>query len=62
MDGERANDRMVKDVYRDKVITKLAAETINLVASNNDRVGVPGEDLFPICCPHKRLVRRSKKR
>jgi hypothetical protein len=35
MDGERANDRMVKDVYRDKVITKLAAETINLVASNN---------------------------
>ena len=35
MDGERANDRMVKNVYRDKVIVKLAAETINLVASNN---------------------------
>ena len=35
MDGERANERMVREVYRDKVITKLAGETINLVSSNN---------------------------
>ena len=35
MDGERANDRMVKEVYKDKAIQALAERTINLVASND---------------------------
>jgi len=35
MDGERANDRMVKEVYRDKRIQELAGHTLNLVASND---------------------------
>lgn len=33
MDGERANDRMAKDVYRDKRIVGLAEGTVNLLAS-----------------------------
>src|SRR5206468_1736167 len=33
MDGERANERMVEKVYRDKAIVALAASTLNLVAS-----------------------------
>lgn len=33
MDGERANDRMVKDVYTDKSIVALAGQTVNLIAS-----------------------------
>ncbi|MEZ6014827.1 MAG: hypothetical protein R3F49_06930 [Planctomycetota bacterium] len=33
MDGERANDTLAKDVYHDKTIVALAAETVNLVAS-----------------------------
>jgi hypothetical protein len=35
MDGERANDRMAKDVYTDKLIEELAGRTLNLVASND---------------------------
>ncbi len=35
MDGERANDRMAREVYKDKAIIALAAHTTNLVASNN---------------------------
>lgn len=33
MDGERANDRMVKNVYKDKKIVSLSENTVNLVAS-----------------------------
>ncbi len=33
MDGEGANDRMAKLVYKDKDVTTLAASTINVVAS-----------------------------
>jgi uncharacterized membrane protein YgcG len=33
MDGERANDRMVNDVYRDGQVVELSALTVNLVAS-----------------------------
>jgi len=33
MDGERANERMVKDVYRDKRIVGLTESTVNLLAS-----------------------------
>ncbi len=33
MDGERANDRMAKDVYRDKRIVALTEGTVNLLAS-----------------------------
>jgi hypothetical protein len=33
MDGERANDNAAKKLYKDKVITELAAGTVNLVAS-----------------------------
>lgn len=35
MDGERANERMVKDVYANKRILELAGHTLNLVASND---------------------------
>ncbi len=33
MDGERANDRLAKDVYRDAVVVDLATRTLPLVAS-----------------------------
>lgn len=33
MDGERANDRMVKDVYTEKAIRELSEHTVNLIAS-----------------------------
>ena len=33
MDGEHANDTLAEEVYRDKLIVALAAETVNLVAS-----------------------------
>lgn len=39
MDGERANDRMVKDVYKDKLIVELAGRSLNLVASNDTHAG-----------------------
>lgn len=35
MDGERANDRMVKEVYSDKAIQSLSTHTLNLIASND---------------------------
>ncbi len=35
MDGERANDQMVSDHYRDTVLTKLSRQTVNLFCSNN---------------------------
>lgn len=34
MDGERANDRMAKEVYKDKAIVRLTEHTVNLVSSN----------------------------
>ena len=34
MTGERANERMVADVYTDKTIEELAELTLNLVATN----------------------------
>jgi hypothetical protein len=36
MDGERANDRMAQQVYRDKAILSLAEKTLNLVASTSE--------------------------
>lgn len=36
MDGEGANERMAKNVYRDDVVTKLAADTVNVIASPAD--------------------------
>lgn len=33
MDGEKGNDRMVKNVYTDRTIQQLAGKTVNLVAS-----------------------------
>lgn len=33
MDGERANDRLAKDVYRDGAVVQLSARTLALVAS-----------------------------
>lgn len=36
MDGEHANDTLAEEVYRDKLIVALAAETVNLVASAAD--------------------------
>ncbi len=33
MDGERANDRMAKKVYKDKAVVALTAKTVNLIAS-----------------------------
>ncbi len=35
MDGERANDRMVKEMYKEKSILELSTSTINLIASNS---------------------------
>lgn len=35
MDGERANDQMVEDHYRDSTLVKLSKNTINLFCSNN---------------------------
>lgn len=39
MDGERANDRMAKTVYRDKAVARLAGGTINVVASVFEHAG-----------------------
>lgn len=36
MDGEGANERMAKNVYRDDVVAKLAADTVNVIASPAD--------------------------
>ena len=36
MDGERANDQMVRDHYRDATLVKLSKNTINLFCSNNN--------------------------
>ena len=36
MDGERANDRMVEDVYGDKRIVALSERTVNLIASASE--------------------------
>lgn len=36
MDGEGANERMAKNVYRDDGVTKLAAATVNVIASTAD--------------------------
>ncbi|MFT6111159.1 MAG: hypothetical protein ACJA2W_004089, partial [Planctomycetota bacterium] len=33
MDGERANERMVKNVYGDKRIVALSERSVNLIAS-----------------------------
>jgi len=35
MDGERANDQMVEDHYRDSILVKLSANTVNLFCSAN---------------------------
>ncbi|MFT7670123.1 MAG: hypothetical protein ACI8X5_002830 [Planctomycetota bacterium] len=35
MDGERANDRLAQEVYKDKTLLLLAERTINLIASND---------------------------
>lgn len=35
MDGERANDQMVEDHYRDSTLVKLSKNTVNLFCSNN---------------------------
>jgi len=39
MDGEAANDRMAKDVYHDKELIELTANTVNLLASRFDHGG-----------------------
>ncbi len=40
MDGERANDRLVEKVYRDKLVLDLAGRTLNLVASATEHAGI----------------------
>ncbi len=45
MDDEKGNDRMVKNVYTDRTINKLASATVNLVAS-------VGRHKTSGACPH----------
>ncbi|MEE8467537.1 MAG: hypothetical protein V3T22_03735, partial [Planctomycetota bacterium] len=40
--GERANERMAKNVYTDKRITKLAERTVNLIAVSMEQYGKRG--------------------
>jgi hypothetical protein len=40
MDGERANDRIVEKVYRDKHVQEMAGRTLNLVASAAEHAGI----------------------
>jgi len=40
MDGERANDRMVEKVYRDKQVLELSTRTLNLVASASEHAAM----------------------
>jgi len=40
MDGERANDRIVEKVYRDKLVLDLSGRTLNLVASAAEHAGI----------------------
>ncbi len=58
MDGERANDRMAEDTYRDKTITGLAEHTLNLVASVGEHA--KAERTCPrfgdLTCPDHRRV------
>lgn len=41
MDGERANERMVDEVYQDRAIAELAARTVNLIASKDVHADKP---------------------
>ncbi|MBL8862518.1 MAG: HEAT repeat domain-containing protein [Planctomycetes bacterium] len=64
MDGERANDRMVDKVYRDKAIVALAERTLNLVASAAEHAPL-GKDCprFPGvgCQDHRRVDTGARK-
>lgn len=51
MDGERANDRMVEKVYRDKEVVALSALTLNLVASAAEHASMDKD------CPRFKGVR-----
>lgn len=56
MDGERANDRLAEQVYRDKTLVALTADTINLVASVADHGKGKCSRFGGITCPEHQQV------
>jgi len=64
MDGERANDRMVEKVYRDKAVVELSARTLNLVASAAEHAKMDKDcPRFPgvRCQDHRRVDSAARK-
>ena len=64
MDGERANDRMVEKVYRDKDVIELSARTLNLVASAAEHATMDKDcPRFPDvrCQDHRRVDTAARK-
>jgi hypothetical protein len=59
MDGERANDRMAKQVYGDKKFQKLAEQTVNVVGSRFEH-GKSGCKRFPgIACEDHQSIDKA---
>jgi|688.fasta_scaffold01819_9 HEAT repeat protein len=57
MDGEAANDRMVKKVYTDKAVIEQSSRTLNIIASASEHAGA-GKDCARFegltCMDHRR--------
>lgn len=64
MDGERANDRLAKDVYRDPAVVELAARTLPLVASafSHGAEGRPCARFGTVTCREHQSVEMDARR
>lgn len=58
MDGERANEEMVKKTYKEKRIVELSGSTINLIASNDTHTKGDGpcKRFGLVTCPEHRRI------